>query len=70
MNRIFCHFGPFDHNLENQNFEKSHTCEEGGANLRISVRHLSIYLKKKLLKKLLKWANKKHKNFNNYNVAF
>ena len=40
--------------------EKSHTCEEGRAHLRISVWHLLMNLKNNnLLKKLLKWANKK-----------
>ena len=40
--------------------EKSHTCEEGGAHFRISFWHLLMNLKNKsLLKKLLKWANKK-----------
>ena len=38
--------------------KKSHTCE-GGANIRISVWHLLMKLKKNyLLKKLLKWAKK------------
>ena len=45
--------------------------EEDGAHLRISVWHLLINLKNNyLLKKLLKWANKKCKNFNISNVAF
>ena len=40
--------------------QKSHTCEEGGAHLRISFWHLLINLNSNyLLKKLLKWANKK-----------
>ena len=37
-------------NLKNQNFEKmkkSHTCEEGGAHLRISFWHLLMNLKNK-----------------------
>ena len=34
--------------------KKSHTCEEGGANLSISFWHLFMNLKNKLLKKLLK----------------
>ena len=39
--------------------QKSHTCEEGGAHLRISFLNLLMNLKNKLLlKKLLKWANK------------
>ena len=39
--------------------KKSRTCE-GGANIRISVWHLLMKLKKNyLLKKLLKWAQKK-----------
>ena len=38
--------------------------------LRISVWHLSMNLKNKyLLKKLLKWANKKQNNFYIYNAA-
>ena len=50
---------------------KNHTCEEGGAHLRISVWHLLMNLKNNYLSKnLLKWANKKCKNFNIYNVAF
>ena len=45
--------------------KKFHTCDEGGAHLRISFWHLLMNLKKKkLLKKLLKWANKKQNNFN------
>ena len=49
---------------------KSHTCE-GGAHLRISVQHLMMNLKNSyLLKKLLKWANKKCMNFNIYSVVF
>ena len=51
--------------------KKSHTCEEGGAHLRISVWHLLTKLKNNnLLKKLLQWANKKCKNFNIYNIVF
>ena len=51
--------------------QKSQTCEEGEAHLRISVWHLLTKLKNNyLLKKLLKWANKKCKNFNIYNVVF
>ena len=43
-------------------------CEECGAHLRISVWHLLMNWKNNyLLMKLLKWANKKCKNFN---VAF
>ena len=46
------------------NFEscekKTHTCKEGGAHLRTSVWHLLMNSKNNyLLKKLLKWANKK-----------
>ena len=53
-------------NYKNQ---KSHICEEGGAHLKISVWHLLMNLKSNyLLKKLLKWDNKKCKNFNIYNV--
>ena len=51
--------------------KKSHTYEKGGGNLRISFWHLLMNLKNKyVLKKLLKWANKKQNNFNIYNVAF
>ena len=51
--------------------KKLNTCEEGGANLRISFGHLLMNLKNNyLFKKLLKWANKKQNNFNIYNVAF
>ena len=49
--------------------KRSHTCEEGGAHLRISFWYLLMNLKNKLLKKLLKWDNKKQNNFNIYNVA-
>ena len=49
--------------------KKSHTCE-GGTNLKISVCHLLMNLKNNfLLKKVLKCANKKCKNFNIYNVV-
>ena len=41
--------------------KESHTCEEGGADLRISFWYLQ---------KLLKWANKKQNSFNIYYVAF
>ena len=52
-------------------WEKSHTCEEGGPHLRISVWHLLINLKNNyLLKKLLKWANKKCMKFIIFNVVF
>ena len=45
--------------------EKPHISKEGGAYLRISVWHLLMDLKNNyLLKKLLKWAYKKCKNFN------
>ena len=51
--------------------EKSHTFEEGGAHLRLSVWDLLINLKNNyLLKKLLKWANRKCKDFSIYDVAF
>ena len=44
---------------------------KGGAHLRISVWHLLMNLKNNyLFKKLLKWINKKCKNFNIYIVAF
>ena len=40
--------------------KKSHTCEEGGAHLKISFWHLLMNMKNKLsLQKNLKWANKK-----------
>ena len=49
--------------------KKPHKCEEGGAHLRNSVWYLLMNLKNNyLLEKLLKWANKKCKNFNIYNV--
>ena len=45
--------------------KKSHTCEKGGAHLKISFWHLLMNLKiKYLLKKLLKLANKKQNSFN------
>ena len=51
--------------------KNSHTCKQGGTNLRISFWQLMVNLKSKyLLKKLLKWANKKQNNFNIYNVTF
>ena len=51
--------------------KKSHTCEEGGAHLRISFWHLLMNFKnKQLLKKQLKCTNKKQNNFNIYNVGF
>ena len=47
--------------------QKSHTCEEDKAHLRISVWHL--WMKNRdLLKRLLKWTDKKWKNFNIYVV--
>ena len=53
-----------------QSLKKSQTCEEGGADLKISFWQLMMNLKiKYLFKKLLKWANKKQNNFNIYNVA-
>ena len=57
----------FCQNMNNNNFfnvgiskfEKSHTCKEGGAHLRISFWHLLMHLKDKYsIKKLLKWTNK------------
>ena len=46
---------------------KSHTCDKGGAHPRISVWYLLMNLTNNyLLKKLLKWANKKCKYFNIY----
>ena len=49
--------------------KKSHTYEEGEAHLRISFWHLSMNLKNKLLKKVLKSDNKKQNNFNIYRVV-
>ena len=47
-------------------FKKSHTCEEGGANFRITVWHLLMNLKNNyLLKKTVEVLN-----FNIYNVVF
>ena len=52
-------------------WKKSHTCEEGGAHLKIYFWHLLINLKNKyLFEKMLKLANKKENNFNIYNAAF
>ena len=49
--------------------KKSHSCEEGGAHLRISAWHLFMNLKNNyLLKKLLKW--KKCNIYNIQNVVF
>ena len=57
--------------LQQKIWEKSQTSEGGGTHLRISVWHLLMNLKNNyLLKNLLKWANKKCKNFNIYNVVF
>ena len=51
-----------------EEYQKSHICKDGGTQLRISVWHLLMNLKNNyLLKKLLKWANKKCKTFNIYN---
>ena len=57
------------------NIKKSHTCEEGGVDLRISFLFFFFFLfmnlkNNYLLKNLLKWANKTQKNFNIYNVPF
>ena len=47
------------------------TCEESETHRGISFWHLLMNLKNNyLFKKLLKWANKKCKNFNIYNVLF
>ena len=49
-------------NAHSDIYKKSHTREEGGAHLRISFWYLLMNLKNKyLLRKLLKWANKKKK---------
>ena len=51
--------------------QKSHTCEKDGAHHRTYFWHFFMNLKSNyLFKKLLKWANKKCKNFNTYNVVF
>ena len=51
--------------------KKSHTCEEGGAHLKIYFWHLLINLKNKyLFEKMLNLANKNENNFNIYNAAF
>ena len=39
--------------------EKNHTCENGGTHLRIFFLAFTDELEKQILKKLLKWANKK-----------
>ena len=51
--------------------KKSHTCEEGGEHIKISVWHLLMSLNSNyLLKNLLQWANKwAIKNFNIYHVV-
>ena len=55
----------------NTSAKKSHTCEEGGAQLRISFWHLLMNLKNTyLLKKLLKWNNKKQNNSKIYMLHF
>ena len=55
--------------MPNMKKEKSYTYGEGVAHLRISVWNLMMNLKNNyLLIKLLKWVNKKCKNFNIYNV--
>ena len=57
--------------LKSPTVKKNHTRKKGGAQLSISFWHLLMNLKNKyLLKKLLKWANKKHNNLNIYNAAF
>ena len=51
--------------------KKSHACEEGGAHIRIYFLHLLMKLKNNyLLRKLLKWANKKCKSFKINKVVF
>ena len=51
---------------------KNHThVKKVGAHLRIPFWHLLMNLKKQIIiKKLLKWANKKQNNFNIHNVVF
>ena len=57
--------------LDSPIYYYSHTCEEGGAHLRISFWHSLMKLQNNyLLKKLLKWADKKCKNFNIYHAVF
>ena len=54
--------------MQTQFKKKPHTCE-GGAHLKISFWNLLMNLKNKyLLKKLMKWVNKKQNNFNIYNI--
>ena len=57
-------------NIHKTTTKKSHTYKEDGAYLRISVWHLLMNLKNIYIYKLLKWANKKCKNFDIYNVMF
>ena len=74
ITRMLLHFLVFPRKLSplvKKNKEKSCACEEGGSHLRISFWHLLMNLKNNyLLKKLLKWVNKKCKNFNIYNIVF
>ena len=46
--------------------KKSHTCEEGGG----TPQNVCLAFIDELEKQLSKWANKKCKNFNIYNVVF
>ena len=50
--------------------KNSHICEEDGAQLKSFFLAFTDELEKQILKKLLKWANKKQNNFNIYNAAF
>ena len=50
--------------------KKSHTCEEGGAHLRISFWPFTDEPEKQIIKKTVEVANKKQNNFNIYNVVF
>ena len=53
-----------------QKIEKSHTCEEGGAHLRISFWHLLMNLKNNYLLKNCTSRPAKKKNYNIYNVIY
>ena len=53
-----------------QKIEKSHTCEEGGAHLRISFWHLLMNLKNNYLLKNCTSRPAKKKIYNIYNVIY
>ena len=66
---IFVKYSPIKVLFTNQK-KKSHKCKERRAQLRISVWHLLMNVKKNYsLKKLLKWADKKCKNFDINNIV-